>query len=184
MGKNITPTGHHFGTLTEEELSRISSLIYHRAGIVLSGQKKDMVYNRLSRRLTTLGIHRFSEYMDLLESDPSSAEWEIFINALTTNLTSFFREAYHFPILAEHARQRKGMYNVWCAAASAYPLALRWRKRWATASPARGFLPPTSTHVCYITPSRGCAPVRISTHCLSHSEKSGSCGVPGRIVTR
>ena len=47
------------------------------------------------------------------------AEWEAFTNALTTNLTSFFREAHHFPILAEHALKRAGRrYDVWCCAAS------------------------------------------------------------------
>ncbi|MDR0806648.1 MAG: chemotaxis protein-glutamate O-methyltransferase [Enterobacteriaceae bacterium] len=105
-------------TLTESELARISALIYQRAGIVLNGQKKDMVYNRLSRRLRELGMHRFNDYMSLLEADHGTSEWQIFINAMTTNLTSFFREAYHFPLLAKHAQTRRGMYNVWCAAAS------------------------------------------------------------------
>ncbi|RZM85177.1 MULTISPECIES: CheR family methyltransferase [unclassified Escherichia] len=105
-------------TLTDKDLARVSELIYRRAGIVLNGQKKDMVYNRLSRRITQLGINSFSEYMALLESSSDAPEWQTFVNSLTTNLTSFFREAYHFPILAEHARSRRGMYNVWCAAAS------------------------------------------------------------------
>ncbi|TGB80910.1 MULTISPECIES: CheR family methyltransferase [unclassified Escherichia] len=105
-------------TLTDKDVTRISALIYSRAGIVLNGQKKDMVYNRLSRRINQLGMNSFSEYMTLLESSSEDPEWQIFVNSMTTNLTSFFREAYHFPILAEHARSRRGMYNVWCAAAS------------------------------------------------------------------
>ncbi|QLA68088.1 methyltransferase domain-containing protein [Enterobacter pasteurii] len=105
-------------TLTDEELQKISQLIYQRAGIVLTSQKRDMVYNRLSRRLRELNLTRFSEYLSLLEYDPSGQEWQTFINALTTNLTSFFREAHHFPILAKHARSRSAGYNVWCAAAS------------------------------------------------------------------
>ncbi|EWG67259.1 Chemotaxis protein methyltransferase [Enterobacter sp. DC4] len=104
--------------LTENELARIGQLIYQRAGIVLNNQKKDMVYNRLSRRLRELRLHRFSDYLSRLESDPASPEWQVFTNALTTNLTSFFREAYHFPILAKHAQTHRGAYNVWCAAAS------------------------------------------------------------------
>ena len=105
-------------SLSEQELSRIAALIYQRAGLVISNQKRDMVYNRLSRRLQALKLTHFKEYIALLESDPRSPEWQEFINALTTNLTSFFREAYHFPILAEHARTRRGNYRVWSTAAS------------------------------------------------------------------
>ncbi|QHM77480.1 Chemotaxis protein methyltransferase [Mixta theicola] len=112
-----TPPGF---VLTEAELQKISALIYHRAGIVLNQQKHDMVYNRLARRLRQLGLRSFTAYLNLLESDPASSEWQNFINALTTNLTSFFREAYHFPVLAEHARSRarQNNYSVWCTAAS------------------------------------------------------------------
>jgi chemotaxis protein methyltransferase CheR len=55
----------------------------------------------------------------LLEGN-NEAEWEAFVNSLTTNLTSFFREPHHFPILAEHVAKQKGKHNValWCAAAS------------------------------------------------------------------
>lgn len=104
--------------MTEAELLKISRLIYQRAGIVLTTQKKDMVYNRLSRRLRELNLTSFTDYIQLLESNPNSNEWQTFINALTTNLTSFFREPYHFPILAEHARKKRGNYTVWCTAAS------------------------------------------------------------------
>jgi len=111
---------HNQKNITEAELIQINRLIYQRAGIVLTTQKKDMVYNRLLRRLRELKFATFTDYIQLLESNPNSDEWQIFINALTTNLTSFFREPYHFPILAEHARERKGKgnYTVWCAAAS------------------------------------------------------------------
>lgn len=104
--------------LSDAHFRRISQLIYQRAGIVLAAHKREMVYNRLVRRLRLLGIHDFGDYLALLESDPHSAEWQAFINALTTNLTAFFREAHHFPILAEHARSRPGNYSVWSTAAS------------------------------------------------------------------
>ncbi|KGT90542.1 chemotaxis protein CheR [Erwinia typographi] len=104
--------------LSDTHFKRISQLIYQRAGIVLADHKREMVYNRLVRRLRMLGIDDFGRYLALLESDASSPEWQAFINALTTNLTAFFREAHHFPILADHARRRAGSFNVWCAAAS------------------------------------------------------------------
>ncbi|CNH36926.1 chemotaxis methyltransferase CheR [Yersinia pekkanenii] len=104
--------------LSDVHFQRICQLIYQRAGIVLADHKREMVYNRLVRRLRLLGINDFGQYLALLEIDPNSAEWQAFVNALTTNLTAFFREAHHFPILAEHARQRPGNYSVWSTAAS------------------------------------------------------------------
>lgn len=104
--------------LSDAHFKRISQLIYQRAGIVLADHKREMVYNRLVRRLRMLGIDDFGRYLALLENDVNSSEWQAFINSLTTNLTAFFREAHHFPILAEHAKKRGGSFNVWCAAAS------------------------------------------------------------------
>lgn len=104
--------------LSDAHFRRICQLIYQRAGIVLADHKRDMVYNRLVRRLRTLGLDDFGRYLSMLEANQNSAEWQAFINALTTNLTAFFREAHHFPILAEHARRRHGEYRVWSAAAS------------------------------------------------------------------
>jgi len=104
--------------LSDTHFRRISQLIDQRAGIVLADHKREMVYNRLVRRLRTLNIDDFGRYLALLEQDQNSAEWQAFINALTTNLTSFFREAHHFPILADHARKRSGSYSVWSTAAS------------------------------------------------------------------
>ncbi len=104
--------------LSDRDLQKISQLIYQRAGIVLSEQKRDMIFNRLSRRLRELSLTSFNEYVNRLEANPDSPEWQAFINALTTNLTSFFREAYHFPVLAKHARSRASGYRIWCTAAS------------------------------------------------------------------
>ncbi|SUG83781.1 chemotaxis protein methyltransferase [Salmonella enterica subsp. enterica] len=85
--------------LSDAHFRRICQLIYQRAGIVLADHKRDMVYNRLVRRLRALGLDDFGRYLSMLEANQNSAEWQDFINALTTNLTAFFREAHHFPIL-------------------------------------------------------------------------------------
>jgi chemotaxis protein methyltransferase CheR len=80
-----------------------------------------MVYSRLARRLRATGIGSFVKYLDDLEGGKlGSAEWEAFTNALTTNLTSFFREAHHFPLLAEHLKHKRGgePINIWCSASS------------------------------------------------------------------
>jgi len=104
--------------LTDHDFSKIRALIHQRAGIALGAQKRQMVYSRLARRLRELRMKEFSAYLSLLEADPNSHEWELFTNALTTNLTSFFREAHHFPVLAEHVRSCPQPVSVWCSAAS------------------------------------------------------------------
>ncbi len=66
------------------------------SNFVLADYKREMVYNRLVCRLRTLNIDDFDRYLALLESDANSAECQAFINALTTNLTAFFRKVHHF----------------------------------------------------------------------------------------
>ena len=104
---------------TEKDFVRVCRLIYEHAGISLKSSKQDMVYSRLARRLRANGIDNFRDYLVLLESD-NQVEWEAFVNSLTTNLTSFFREPHHFPVLAEYALKHKGHHPLalWCAAAS------------------------------------------------------------------
>ncbi|MFJ1257290.1 CheR family methyltransferase [Cupriavidus sp. CuC1] len=104
--------------LTERDFEKIRAMIHRRAGISLGSHKREMVYSRLARRLRTLQLVDFSTYLAMLDADEGSDEWEFFTNALTTNLTSFFREAHHFPLLAEHAKKTGRPYSVWCSAAS------------------------------------------------------------------
>jgi chemotaxis protein methyltransferase CheR len=103
---------------TARDFERVRSLIYKRAGIALAESKQEMVYSRLARRLRATGIDSFVSYLDQLEQGVDTEEWEAFTNALTTNLTSFFREAHHFPILAEHLKKIKEPIEIWCSAAS------------------------------------------------------------------
>jgi chemotaxis protein methyltransferase CheR len=105
-------------TFNNRDFDRVRGLIYQRAGISLSDSKQEMVYSRLARRLRATGINTFSIYLDMLEREINSNEWESFTNALTTNLTSFFREEHHFPILAEHVKKKSGHLRVWCSASS------------------------------------------------------------------
>lgn len=103
----------------ERDFDRVKNLIYGHAGISLTAAKRDMVYSRLARRLRQLGLADFGVYLDIVESgDP--AECEAFTNALTTNLTAFFREAHHFPIFAQHLLRAGAAQPqmVWCSAAS------------------------------------------------------------------
>ena len=107
--------------LGEREFTRVRHMIDEYAGIKLSPQKRNMVYNRLLRRLRAHGVGSFGAYLDLVQAD-ASAERQAFVNALTTNLTAFFREPHHFELLAARAaepvRKRKAPLRVWSSACS------------------------------------------------------------------
>ena len=124
---------------TPQDFARVQALIYRHAGIHLHDGKRAMVYSRLSRRLRETGHRRFGDYLDALESqDPmgsgadraESGEWQQFVNALTTNLTAFFREPHHFAVLGEYfsAGAPGRVWKLWCSAAStgeeAYSIAM------------------------------------------------------------
>ena len=103
---------------TSADFVRVQSLIYQRAGISLHDGKHAMVYSRLSRRLRETGYGSFKDYLGWLETH-DGPEWQEFVNALTTNLTSFFREQHHFELLASHLAAQAGhSWKMWCSAAS------------------------------------------------------------------
>jgi chemotaxis protein methyltransferase CheR len=110
--------------LTDAQFHRIRALVREHTGIALSDAKRQLVYGRLSRRLRALKLGSFREYLELLDRGVAT-ELEEFINAITTNLTSFFREPHHFAYLATHvlpqivardAGARRA--RIWCCAAS------------------------------------------------------------------
>ncbi len=133
------PEGREFA-FTDHDFQQIARMIYEHAGISLSASKQEMVYSRLARRLRVRGLQRFDDYLELLAGG-DEAEWEAFTNSLTTNLTAFFREPHHFPILAEHALARAGDHRLelWCAACSTgeepYSMAMTMVETFGTYSP-------------------------------------------------
>jgi len=104
---------------SDADFVKVQDLIYKRAGISLHDGKHAMVYSRLSRRLRETGHSSFREYLTWLESHNGS-EWQEFINALTTNLTSFFREMHHFKLLHDYLAENaaKKTWRLWCSASS------------------------------------------------------------------
>ena len=85
---------------TDQDFSRLRELVYQHTGIRMADNRRDLIYGRLSRRLRALGLHSFGAYCRLIE-DGHGDELEAFTNAVTTNLTAFFREAHHFDYLAD-----------------------------------------------------------------------------------
>jgi chemotaxis protein methyltransferase CheR len=102
-GRDLQAREFSFG---EEDFAALRQLVKAHTGIHLSEQKRELVYGRLSRRLRALGLESFRDYRRLLEHD-EGGELVQFCNAITTNLTSFFREAHHFAYLHEQLRAAK-----------------------------------------------------------------------------
>lgn len=116
----IPPAHAREFSFTMSDFDRVKDIIYRHAGIVLNPTKFDMVYGRLVRRLRATQLTSFDVYLQRLEKD--TVEFEAFVNALTTNLTSFFREAHHFPLLTEYLKSKRfsssAPATIWCSASS------------------------------------------------------------------
>jgi len=88
--------------LNDDDYFTLADLIHSQTGIVLKDHKKDMVYGRLSKRLRQFGMTSFGDYLHYLAGDNGPGEIGMLINAITTNLTRFFREPHHFDHLRDH----------------------------------------------------------------------------------
>lgn len=117
LGRNLT--------LTTREFKAIAQRVYDQAGIVLNDRKRDLVYSRLGRRLRGLGFSSFSQFIDELDGPDAEQAHAILINAITTNLTGFFREPHHFDALAKEmiperaaSRSHDHRLRIWSAGCS------------------------------------------------------------------
>lgn len=122
-----TPVVEREFPFSDRDFSYLSSLVRERSGIVLGANKRNMVYARLARRLRELGLRSFAEYCKFVQSEAGAAEIGAMINAVTTNLTRFFREPHHFEDLRRAvltratARAKRGgqmRLRVWSAGCS------------------------------------------------------------------
>ena len=123
---------------SDEDFNALRALVKEHTGIHLTDQKRELVYGRISRRLRALDLDNFRDYRELL-SDANGSEMVEFCNAITTNLTSFFRESHHFDymrdqILASRIADPRASRRVriWCAGCSSgeepYSLAMTIRE--------------------------------------------------------
>jgi chemotaxis protein methyltransferase CheR len=119
----------------EGQFGEISRLMYRIAGVNLHDGKKQLVRGRIGRRLRDAGFGGFRDYVAHVKSDAGRAELRTMVDILTTNKTSFFREASHFDFLAEHVAEsalpREGL-RLWSAGCSSgeepYTLAMVLRE--------------------------------------------------------
>lgn len=108
----------------DRDFAFLSKFVYARAGIVLAEHKRNMVYSRLSRRLRDLKYRSFQDYIHYLQTGQGEGEVSHLINAITTNLTRFFREEHHFEFLAAQLKQGATLFphqkiRIWSAGCSA-----------------------------------------------------------------
>lgn len=107
--------------LGDREFRRICALMRERTGIELGEAKRPLCQTRLIRRLRALGLNSYAAYVALLD-DPDSTEYVEMVNALTTNVTAFFREQHHFELLAREVlpplARRGGRIRIWSAGCS------------------------------------------------------------------
>ncbi len=101
---------------TDADFNKVRAELRALAGINLADSKISLVYSRLAPRVRKLGLNSVKNYLSYLETHPD--EQEHFINALTTNLTSFFREPHHFEMLKEFIQSGEKCERIWCAASS------------------------------------------------------------------
>ena len=121
--------------ITEKDFDTLRKLVNYYTGITLSNAKRELIYSRLAGRLRKNNLKKFSDYCRLLQEDVEGEEVAYFRNAITTNLTSFFREPHHFDylkktILPEYKKTDPGKKRcrIWSAGCStgeeAYSLAM------------------------------------------------------------
>lgn len=106
--------------LSDREYKYISSRVYDYEGINLTEQKRPLIISRLAKRIRTLGLSGFPQYVDYLKNDETGKEFQILIDAVSTNYSLFFRENHHLEFLNE--KILPGSVNrdlkIWSAASS------------------------------------------------------------------
>lgn len=128
----------------DQHFYELKELIYQEAGIALSEAKRQMMYSRLARRLRALKMQTFDEYCRLLKAEPEKEMTE-FVNAITTNLTYFYRENHHFEFLEnklipfwKKQRSQSKKIRIWSAGCSSgeepYSLAIVLKEQFTDSS--------------------------------------------------
>jgi chemotaxis protein methyltransferase CheR len=150
--------------LSPATFDALRNLLHAHSGIALAHHKITMVQSRLAKRLRALGLRSYEQYHDLLR-DPRAEEWPEFVNALTTNLTSFFREGHHFTRLVEllkPAYAASKRIRIWSAGCSTgeepYTLAMTLTKAFGASAAIQILATDLDTAVLN-TASRGIYPI-------------------------
>ncbi len=135
--------------ISDSEFFAISRLVYKNFGIVLGEEKRSLVVGRLQSCLTRRHIATYSQYLNVLKSDKTGEVLSELVNQISTNFTSFYREASHFDFFAETAlpeamkllqARKSNDLRIWCAACSsgeeAYTIQITMMKKFGLQYPS------------------------------------------------
>lgn len=110
------------GLISAELFAKLAALIYDISGIVIRDGKQAMLSSRINKRIRALKLGGFQEYVQYLQEDATGDEITHMLDAVSTNVTSFFRESHHFDLLAKlvHGARERGARQLrfWSAASS------------------------------------------------------------------
>jgi len=185
-----------------EDFEALRTLVKQLTGINLSDQKRELVYGRLARRLRALQLRSFAEYRELLASDGGKEIVEL-CNAITTNLTAFFREPHHFeylrdqvlkPLAADPSASRR--LRIWSAGCSTgeepYSIAMtvletlqdlrRWDIRILATDLDSDVLQRAQRGIYAADRVRGLTPERVSRFFTQHQERNERDGLYYQVV--
>ena len=158
---------------------RIAEIVYAKAGIVLGDKKEALVAARIGKRMRQLGLTRYRDYLALLEKAPEDGEPVEMLNAISTNVTQFFREPEHFDRLAGwlarwHAAGQTH-FRLWCAAAASgeepYSMAMMVREALPAVQDVRILATDLSTRA-------------LAEACAGHYSAADARPIPGELRTR
>jgi chemotaxis protein methyltransferase CheR len=166
--------------LTAAQFTRITSILYDHAGIHMRAGKEGLVRARLAKRLRRLGLPDFEAYLAFVEGEPSQQEFAEMIDALTTNKTSFLREATHFDFLRDEVfPSLSGSIRVWSAGCSSgeepYTLAMLLNESFNGAPPRDTRILATDiSHRVLGTAKAALYPTDVMSGCRSIGRKSAT----------
>jgi chemotaxis protein methyltransferase CheR len=143
------------GILDKQTFHKFAQLIYTKCGITLGEKKEALVQARVGKRMRSLGLSDYQAYYEMVENDSTGEEVTALLDAISTNVTNFFREARHFEILGQLVKEweAKGQsrFRIWCAASSTgeepYSLSMTLRENLNDARDAKILATDISTRV-------------------------------------
>lgn len=114
--------GHGPGALEPAVYQELSRIVHEHSGIFLGDNRQALVHARITKRMRQLGLTDPRDYLRMVRTDETAAELGQLLDAISTNVTQFFREERHFAVLQdlmqEWAAQGRQRISIWCAASS------------------------------------------------------------------
>lgn len=120
--RTVAPVPANLTDISKSTFDEIRDLVYRHSGIALGDNKQPLVKARIQKRMRTLGVSSYEEYVAMVRADKRGVELQQLLEAISTNVTSFYREKHHFAfmreVLAQWRAEGRSKVRVWSAACS------------------------------------------------------------------